>query len=497
MLERTVPWFMKDEKVFLVQTPHFMINPDPIERNLFSAFNRMPAENEMFYVTIQRGLDFWDSSFFCGSAAVLRRSALAEVGGLTGESITEDAETAMELHMRGYKSVYVEQPMVGGLAPESFTGFVVQRMRWAQGMTQIMLLKLPKALPKMKWYQSVCYINACLFWMFPLARLAFLLSPCAYLVFGLQIYNASMSQILVFAVPHVVAAQICNSLLFRRTRWPLISELYELMQSVYTMMAIVQVFLNPRKPNFVVTPKSEVVEEEFVSPLVRPFYVLFGLVTLASVAGIFRFWLVPSSRPLTAVVMAWNVLNITLISSAFGALFERRQRRSQPRMPINTPAVIEGPDGLPLHCVIEDASAGGIRVKLDDPKARLRFGEQAFIKVRIASRQIETRLKMEIRATFKIDGMPGLGCRFVDLSEEDRELMYSLMYGDSESWSQFVARRQKPMPFFTALAFVFRLAYHPILNHFSFVLANFRARMVGSLGPRPGRNLPSPNRTAR
>jgi cellulose synthase (UDP-forming) len=117
MLERTVPWFMRDPKVFLVQTPHFMINPDPIERNLFSAFNRMPAENEMFYVTIQRGLDFWDSSFFCGSAAVLRRSALAEVGGLTGESITEDAETALELHSRGYKSVYVDQPMVGGLAP--------------------------------------------------------------------------------------------------------------------------------------------------------------------------------------------------------------------------------------------------------------------------------------------------------------------------------------------------------------------------------------------
>jgi cellulose synthase (UDP-forming) len=481
MLERTVPWFMRDPKVFLVQTPHFMINPDPIERNLFSAFNRMPAENEMFYVTIQRGLDFWDSSFFCGSAAVLRRSALAEVGGLTGESITEDAETALELHSRGYKSVYVDQPMVGGLAPESFTGFVVQRMRWAQGMTQIMLLKLPQALPKMKWYQSLCYVNACLFWMFPLARLVFLLSPFAYLVFGLQIYNASMSQILVYAVPHVVAAQICNSLLFGRTRWPLISELYELMQSVYTMMAIIQVFLNPRKPKFVVTPKSEVVEEAFVSPLVRPFYVLFALTIIATIGGCFRLWLVPSSRPLTAVVMSWNVLNITLISSAFGALFERRQRRAAPRMPLNLPALIEGPNGVPVRCFIEDASAGGIRVQIQDKTAKFQFGEQAFITVRIASRQIETRLKMEIRATFSIGGRPGLGCRFVDLSEEDRELMYSLMYGDSESWSQFVARRQKPIHFFTAVVFIIRLAYHPILNHFAFVLGRVRARLAQRL----------------
>jgi len=241
------------------------------------------------------------------------------------------------------------------------------------------------------------------------------------------------------------------------------------------MMAIVQVFLNPRKPKFVVTPKSEMVEAEFVSPLVRPFYVLFALVLTASVAGIFRFWLVPSSRPLTGVVMAWNLLNITLISAAFGALFERRQRRSAPRMPLNLPAIIEGPDGAPVRCIIEDASAGGIRVQVEDPTARLRFGDQAFIKVRIASRQIETRLKMEIRATFKIGGRPGLGCRFVDLSEQDRELMYSLMYGDSESWSQFVARRQKPMPFFTSLAYVFRLAYQPIVNHFTFVLGRLRS----------------------
>ena len=86
LLERTVPWFTRDPGVFLVQTPHFMINPDPIDRNLLSAFRRMPAENEMFYVTIQRGLDFWDSSFFCGSAAVSApQHDWNWVGGLTGD----------------------------------------------------------------------------------------------------------------------------------------------------------------------------------------------------------------------------------------------------------------------------------------------------------------------------------------------------------------------------------------------------------------------------
>ena len=122
-LDHTVPWLVENEKVFLVQTPHFMANPDPVERNYFSAFSRMPSENDMFYGTIQRGLDFWSASFFCGSAAVLRRSHLEMVGGLSGESITEDAETAFDLHAMGYESVYVDRPMVSGLAPETFDAF--------------------------------------------------------------------------------------------------------------------------------------------------------------------------------------------------------------------------------------------------------------------------------------------------------------------------------------------------------------------------------------
>jgi cellulose synthase (UDP-forming) len=478
MLERTVPWFIRDPKTFLVQSPHFMINPDPIERNLLSAFRRMPAENEMFYITIQRGLDFWDSSFFCGSAAVLRRSALAEVGGLTGDSITEDAETALELHARGYRSVYVDQPMVGGLAPESFTGFVVQRMRWAQGMTQIMLLKLPGALLRMKWYQAVSYINACLFWMFPLARLIFLLAPFAYLVFGLQIYTASMTQILVYALPHIIGAQVCNALLFRRTRWPLISELYELMQSIYSMMAIAQVFRNPRKPQFVVTPKSEVVEEEFVSPLIRPFYVLFGITVFATIAGVFRYIYVPGSRSLTAVVMAWNFLNITLISAAFGALLERRQRRSAPRMPMQSSARIEAPDGTSVPCSVEDASAGGFRLTMPKGSTKFRFGDQAFLHVWIPALHKESRLKVEIRAAFPLGRQQGLGCRFVDPTDSHRELMYALMYGDSETWSQFVARRTRPMPFFRAVGLVFQLSYKPIIDHIAFRLADFRAAIA-------------------
>ena len=64
-------------------------------------FDRMPSENEMFYSITQRGLDKWNGSFFCGSAALLRRTALETTGGFSGITITEDCETAFELHSQG------------------------------------------------------------------------------------------------------------------------------------------------------------------------------------------------------------------------------------------------------------------------------------------------------------------------------------------------------------------------------------------------------------
>lgn len=176
-LEQTVGYFSEDPKLFLVQTPHFFLNPDPIERNL-DTFASMPSENEMFYGIVQKGLDNWNAAFFCGSAAVLRREALEEVGGFSGVSITEDCETALDLHSRGWNSLYVDKPMIAGLQPETFASFIGQRSRWCRGMIQILLLKNPLFRPGLTLAQRICYLSSSLFWLFPLPRAIFLVAPC-------------------------------------------------------------------------------------------------------------------------------------------------------------------------------------------------------------------------------------------------------------------------------------------------------------------------------
>ncbi|MGL4505517.1 MAG: glycosyltransferase, partial [Aeromonas sobria] len=113
-LQMTVGWFFKDPSLGLVQTPHHFFSADPFERNLHR-FRKMPNEGALFYGLVQDGNDMWDATFFCGSCAVIKRSALDEIGGLAVETVTEDAHTSLRLHRSGYTSAYMRIPQAAGL----------------------------------------------------------------------------------------------------------------------------------------------------------------------------------------------------------------------------------------------------------------------------------------------------------------------------------------------------------------------------------------------
>jgi cellulose synthase (UDP-forming) len=369
ILEKTVGFFQRDSKLFLVQTPHFFINPDPIERNL-NTFADMPGENEMFYRVIQKGLDFWNASFFCGSAALLRRACLDEIGGFSHQSITEDAETALMLHARGYRSAYLGWPMVAGLAPETFSGFVTQRMRWAQGMVQIFMLRNPLFIRGLTVWQRLCYLSDSLFWFFPFARLVYLLAPTAYLFFGLKIYHASAQQFLAYALPYFIASLYATNIVFGRTRWPFVSYVYELIQSVFSLNAVWRTLRNPRAPSFKVTPKGERLDRDYLSPLARPFFRMFLVLNLAMAAGFYRIYFGnPLEAPVVIVTMLWNLFNYVIILAALGALYERRQLRRTHRMPANLPAELTREDGTVWQGRVVDLSMGGARFRPDRKRA--------------------------------------------------------------------------------------------------------------------------------
>ncbi len=73
-----------------------------------------------------------------GTMTLVRRSVLAEVGGWSEWSITEDAELGLRIFEKGYEATYFPNSYGKGLIPDTFMNYKNQRFRWAYGAMQIM-----------------------------------------------------------------------------------------------------------------------------------------------------------------------------------------------------------------------------------------------------------------------------------------------------------------------------------------------------------------------
>lgn len=483
ILENTVGFFLKDPDLFLVQTPHYFINPDPLERNL-RTYEQMPSENEMFYTVIQHGLDFWNASFFCGSAAVLRRSHLDRIGGIAGETITEDAETAMALHgQHGLNSVYFGKPMVAGLQPETFSCFIVQRTRWAQGMVQIFLLKNPWRQPRMSIAQRLAYTSSVFFWFFPFARLIFFIAPSLYLLFSLQIVDAFIPLDLVaYAIPHVLAAMILANILYGRTRWPLISELYETIQSVHALPAIINVLRNPRSPSFAVTPKGERLEENFISQLALPFYVMLVIDIVCIIAGVIRLYVVPEDLGVITLTMTITIVNMVYSLAAIGVMLEKAQKRSAYRIPAqlsDIPATLMlNTEDLPIRMIDLSHAGAGILSRQGLPrqqKVRLRVNIRAW---GMKTVEIPARL---VRHQYVGAQRWELGLLFEPQTLEEKRAIIALVYGDSDLHQANQRRRQHRIGLMEGLLFLIKTAFEHGFGNFAFLTRLFFGRLLERL----------------
>jgi len=73
-----------------------------------------------------------------GTMTLVRRSALAGVGGWAEWCICEDAELGLRLMQAGHDVRYVDAVLGRGLTPADFAAFKAQRFRWAFGAMQIL-----------------------------------------------------------------------------------------------------------------------------------------------------------------------------------------------------------------------------------------------------------------------------------------------------------------------------------------------------------------------
>jgi cellulose synthase/poly-beta-1,6-N-acetylglucosamine synthase-like glycosyltransferase len=111
-----------------------------------------------FFGPICIGMDSWDSCTLFGTNALIRRSALVEIGGYQ-PGLTEDLATSIELHAAKWGSRYVHEPLAPGLSPSDLRAFFVQQFKWALGVFGLLFTVYPRRFFNMTWKQRLCYLT--------------------------------------------------------------------------------------------------------------------------------------------------------------------------------------------------------------------------------------------------------------------------------------------------------------------------------------------------
>ncbi|MEH3148514.1 MAG: UDP-forming cellulose synthase catalytic subunit [Methylobacterium frigidaeris] len=457
-LRETVGYFAEDPRLFLVQTPHAFLNPDPIERNL-RTFERMPSENEMFYGITQRGLDKWNGSFFCGSAAVLRRAALDEAGGFSGITITEDCETAFELHARGWTSVYVAKPLIAGLQPETLDSFIGQRSRWCQGMIQIMILKNPALVRGLKMIQRLAYLSSMTFWFYPVPRLIFMFAPLLHIFFDLKVFVANVQESIAYTATYIVINLMMQNYLYGRVRWPFMSELYEYVQGLFLFKAIAKVIASPRKPTFNVTAKGASLDHDHLSSLALPFFLVYGLLAVGCATALYRYLYEPGVTSLMLVVGLWTFYNLITAGAALGVVAERRQTEVNPSLPIRREGTLTL-GGVAVDVAVERVSVDRCTVRMTAVLPPRAPGESVQRGVLTVAPMARTDGRPEVRAVLPVvlsrststGEVSVCELAFDDLTSREAAAHVELMYGDPGAMQRFLDRRHAHKDLFSGTA---------------------------------------------
>lgn len=156
-----------DDRLAFVQTPQFYSN---ITTNRVA--NGAAAQQAVFYEYICEGKGMLDTMPCCGTNVMFRIAALEDVGGMDETSVTEDFATSIKLHLRGWRSTYVNRVCAFGMGPQDLGSFFKQQFRWASGTVGLLRMVMkeffrnPRAFSPRRWLEYFASVSFyCVGWV--------------------------------------------------------------------------------------------------------------------------------------------------------------------------------------------------------------------------------------------------------------------------------------------------------------------------------------------
>jgi cellulose synthase (UDP-forming) len=339
--------FFENPKVAIVQVNQDFYNLDSFQHATDWEDRAAWQQQELFFNVIQPGKDALGAAMYCGSPAMLRRSALDEIGGFATETVTEDMHTGLRLQKLGWEVVYYNRTLARGLAPQTFEAYRTQWHRWGLGAMQVFRLERPVLGAGLTLGQRLAYLSSFYFYWTSVQKLFFLLVPVFCIATGVFPLVTDAGQYLVYFVPALVLNLLATIALQGGVTGFVLTERYNLIKLGSMLQALSG--LVRKKAQFRVTPKSKSGGATLLQVL--PYALMVALLGLSVIGGGFRILAArgPNELWAYAVTVGFALFFLYLLVPVVLLAFKRRELR----------VIYRFPQRLDLPLKVRMAGAGG------------------------------------------------------------------------------------------------------------------------------------------
>lgn len=411
--------YFDEERMAIVQTPHDFFNHDSVQHYVVGRH-----EQSLFYRVVSPGKDRHGAAYWCGSAALINRHALLDVGGVATETIAEDFHTTIRLLRHGWRTRYHDEVLVQGLAPHDLDGYLLQRDRWARGNLAVFTLpESPLRARTLSPLQRLSFLASLLAYLAPPMRLLLLLTLGLVLWTGDLPMKVSALALAALWLPTVGLNLAAGAALARGyMRIPETAHYELLTMEIYTRA--LRCAVRPGKTRFEVTPKQGRDGGGFDA--LRKLHLVLACTVLLAAGTAMRLLDLAGVGPLpdlpgiaAVVVPLLGLIELRRLLATLFAVGRRRQRRLVYRFEGDAEATVHSGEGL-TPATLVDASASGLGLVAAAP---LEIGTRPSIMLGLDGADGERRqvaAKVEVRTCREADGRYLVGATIEEIDPDAR-----------------------------------------------------------------------------
>lgn len=432
---RTLGYF-QDEDVAFVQTPQDFFNLDSFQHRGKAKDGEIWSEQGLFFRVIQRGKDYWNAAFFCGSCAILRRAALTDIGGFATGTVTEDLHTSIRFHKAGFKSVYHAESLAFGIAPAQIEPFLNQRIRWGQGAMQVWRQEGLLFARGLTLAQRINYFASMVTYFDGWQKFIFYIAPVIVLTTGLMpMVDFYIRDFLIHFVPYMILTFWVFEEVGRGYGKSFAIEQYNMTRFFAFSWATLGLFKKNLK--FKVTNKNFHGIASY-NIFLLPQYLVFAFNTLAVPVGIYFYFTQQHINELTLIAnIFWSSVNLLLAGAVLAFAIGRSgylRQNYRFAIPLVMKISIPSRNESEIYGAVDDISSNGFLV-MADVRAKLREGDDINGELFLPSGALPFNAKITAQiGTLPDSTIKVIGCQFAWTDSKQQDQLELFLYGSDLEW---------------------------------------------------------------